>query len=252
MSVGRTTAACAAASNQTSSLLSERGRLHTRKALSALVRSVPPWSVSSKAPRAQCRYGPGESRGSRCRRRQDGCRGDQERGRQGGGPGVKRSMRPPLFLPAPSWLIQSSHSPSPRLTGASGLDALPARRGLRGSGPSAGAVDRPRRFQLDVGALDGLASIRGGPSRKARFGALISGMALANAGMGAANRFSAAVGGCSRYPPRSGLCRFLPRVLAVECGNQYGARLLSSGGQERCTNSTRLAGRPAWPGSVTR
>jgi alcohol dehydrogenase class IV len=158
--------------------------------------------------------------------------------------GVKRSMRSRHLL-AHAVLAdpELTFSLPLRVTGTSGLDAftqlieayvsrsttLPVRSLIEGA------------FPLMWDALDGLA---GSPQdvelrEKASYGALVSGVALANAGLGAAHGFAAAVGGMFDVPHGLACAVFLPHVLAAnrDVINRDLARLVGdSHGKEAARN----------------
>jgi alcohol dehydrogenase class IV len=134
--------------------------------------------------------------------------------------GLKRSMRSP-FLMAEAVIVDPllTRGLAAPVTGATGLDAfvqlLEAFVSRRATVPVRALV----RSAL-VPHLSGLRVLAEDPSDEAArtavsYGALISGIALANAGLGAAHGFAAAIGG--RFPiPHGLLCAvFLPAVLAL-------------------------------------
>jgi alcohol dehydrogenase class IV len=134
--------------------------------------------------------------------------------------GVKRSMRSRHLL-AHAVLVDPELTLSlpPGVTGTSGLDAftqlveayvsrsttLPVRSLVEGA------------FPLMWDALDGLSRSPGDLDlrEKASYGAFVSGVALANAGLGAAHGFAAAVGGMFDVPHGLACAVFLPHVLAA-------------------------------------
>ncbi len=133
--------------------------------------------------------------------------------------GAKRSMRSPHLL-AHSVIVDPllTLSLPPAVTGASGLDALTQlveaylSRGANGFVSSIVEGAFP-------GILEALEGLPGNPSdialrAKASYGSFTSGVALANAGLGAAHGFAAAVG--SHHVPHGLACAvFLPHVLAL-------------------------------------
>ena len=132
--------------------------------------------------------------------------------------GVKRSMRSP-FLLAHAVIVDPRLAVSLPLaeTGTSGLDALTQLVEAYVT-RAANAFVRSiveGAFPLMLEALSGL------PARpadeelraKAGYGALMSGIALANAGLGAAHGFAAAVGGLFDVPHGLACAIFLPHVL---------------------------------------
>jgi len=134
--------------------------------------------------------------------------------------GVKRSMRSRHLL-AHAVLVDPELTLSlpPGVTGTSGLDAftqLIEAYVSRASTPPVRSLIEGA-FSPMWEALDGLAAsprdieLRG----KASYGAFISGVALANAGLGAAHGFAAAVGGMFDVPHGLACAVFLPHVLAA-------------------------------------
>lgn len=134
--------------------------------------------------------------------------------------GVKRSMRSP-FLMADSVIVDPflTRGLPPGVLGATGMDAfvqlLEAYVSRRSTVPVRALVRSAMTAHLD-----GLRTLAGSPQDEdARtaisYGALVSGIALANAGLGAAHGFAAAVGGL--FPiPHGLLCAvFLPTVLSL-------------------------------------
>jgi alcohol dehydrogenase class IV len=132
--------------------------------------------------------------------------------------GVKRSMRSP-FLLASAVIVDPRLAVSlPRAeTGTSGLDALTQlveAYVTRSANPLVRSIVEGA-FPVMLEALMGL------PARpedeelraKAGYGALMSGFALANAGLGAAHGFAAAVGGLFDVPHGLACAVFLPHVL---------------------------------------
>ena len=132
--------------------------------------------------------------------------------------GVKRSMRSP-FLLAHAVIVDPRLAVSlPRAeTGTSGLDALTQLVEAYVTRSANRLVQSivEGAFPVMLEALSGL------PSRpsdedlraKAAYGALMSGFALANAGLGAAHGFAAAVGGMFDVPHGLACAVFLPHVL---------------------------------------
>jgi alcohol dehydrogenase class IV len=131
--------------------------------------------------------------------------------------GAKRSMRSP-FLLAHSVIVDPELTLAlpAEVSGASGLDALTQLLEAyvsRGTNELVGSIVEGA-FPLMMEALEGLpASPRDIALRsKASYGALMSGLALANGGLGAAHGFAAAVG--SFHVPHGLACAvFLPPVL---------------------------------------
>jgi len=141
---------------------------------------------------------------------------------------VKRSMRS-LHLLASAVIVD------PRLTvtlpavvtGTSGLDALTQLVEAYVS-----RTTHPFVQSIVEGAfgpmLDALAGLSRNPAdealrAQASYGALVSGIALANAGLGAAHGFAAAVGGLFEVPHGLACAVFLPHVLAANAGVISGA-----------------------------
>ncbi|MGA2641647.1 MAG: iron-containing alcohol dehydrogenase [Spirochaetia bacterium] len=134
--------------------------------------------------------------------------------------GVKRSMRSRHLL-AHAVLVDPELTLSlpPSVTGTSGLDALTqlveAYVSRSTTPPVRSLVEGA--FPLMWDALNGLTrapkdiDLR----EKASYGALVSGVALANAGLGAAHGFAAAVGGMFDVPHGLACAVFLPHVLAA-------------------------------------
>lgn len=134
--------------------------------------------------------------------------------------GVKRSMRSRHLL-AHAVLVDPDLTLSlpPGVTGTSGLDAftqlIEAYVSCSTTPPVRSLIEGA--FPLMWDALDGLSrSPRDSELReKASYGALVSGVALANAGLGAAHGFAAAVGGMYDVPHGLACAVFLPHVLAA-------------------------------------
>jgi alcohol dehydrogenase class IV len=132
--------------------------------------------------------------------------------------GVKRSMRSRLLL-ASSVIVDPELSTGlPRaVTGISGLDALAQLVEAyvsRMSTPPVRALVRDA-FPRHLAALTRLSNKAEDPDARsdASYGALMSGIALANAGLGAAHGFAAGVGGAFDIPHGLLCAVFLPRVL---------------------------------------
>jgi alcohol dehydrogenase class IV len=134
--------------------------------------------------------------------------------------GVKRSMRSSHLL-AYSVVVdpQLAASLPASVTGTSGLDALTQlveSYVSRATTPFVQAIVEGA-FPLMLDALTGLhrdpenLDLRA----KAAYGALVSGIALANAGLGAAHGFAAAVGGMYAVPHGLACAVLLPPVLAA-------------------------------------
>jgi alcohol dehydrogenase class IV len=106
---------------------------------------------------------------------------------------------------------------SPKVTGTSGLDAftqlVEAYVSRSTTAPVRSLVEGA--FPLMWDALHGLSRDPGDLDlrEKASYGALVSGIALANAGLGAAHGFAAAVGGMFDVPHGLACAVFLPHVL---------------------------------------
>jgi len=134
--------------------------------------------------------------------------------------GVKRSMRSP-FLLAKTVVVdpQLTFSLPLATTGASGLDALTQLVEAyvsRGTNPYVQSIIEGTFMPM----LDALIKLPQSPAdptlrSQASFGALVSGIALANAGLGAAHGFAAAVGGSFDVPHGLACAVFLPRVLSA-------------------------------------
>ncbi len=137
--------------------------------------------------------------------------------------GLKRSMRSRHLL-AHVVLVDPEITLSlpPGVTGTSGLDAftqlVEAYVSRSATAPVRSLVEGA--FPLMWDALHGLSrepadiDLR----EKASYGALVSGIALANAGLGAAHGFAAAVGGMFDVPHGLACAVFLPHVLAANRG----------------------------------
>jgi len=137
--------------------------------------------------------------------------------------GVKRSMRSRHLL-AHAVLVDPQLTVSlPRLvTGTSGLDAftqLVESYVTRAATPPVRSLVRGA-FAGMWEALEGLSSAPAETSlrEKASYGSFISGVALANAGLGAAHGFAAAVGGAYDVPHGLACAVFLPHVLEANRG----------------------------------
>ena len=142
--------------------------------------------------------------------------------------GVKRSMRSPHLL-ASAVIVDPRLTLSlpPVVTGTSGLDALTQLVEAYVSRTS-----NPFVQSIVAGAfgpmLDALAGLSSNPAdealrAQASYGALVSGIALANAGLGAAHGFAAAVGGLFEVPHGLACAVLLPHVLAANAGVIGGA-----------------------------
>ncbi len=133
--------------------------------------------------------------------------------------GYKRSLRSPFLLASAAVVDPELSLACPlELTGTTGLDALTQ---LVESFVSRKATALPRAlarqaFPLMLSALKILASDPGDlPARgDAAYGALISGITLANAGLGAAHGFASGLGGMYDIPHGLLCALFLPAVLA--------------------------------------
>jgi alcohol dehydrogenase class IV len=133
--------------------------------------------------------------------------------------GYKRSLRSPFLLASAAVVDPelSLHCP-PGLTGTTGLDALTQ---LLESFVSRKATALPRAlarqaFPLMLSALKTLAADPGNLAARgdAAYGALISGITLANAGLGAAHGFASGLGGMHEIPHGLICALFMPEVLA--------------------------------------
>ena len=137
-----------------------------------------------------------------------------------GDTGVKRSMRS-LHLLASAVIVDPllTLSLPADVTGTSGLDALTQlveAYVCRSTNPFVQSIVEGAIGPM-LAALEGLP---GNPSSEelrtqASYGAMISGISLANAGLGAAHGFAAAVGGMFAVPHGLACAVFLPHVLAV-------------------------------------
>jgi len=134
--------------------------------------------------------------------------------------GVKRSMRSRHLL-AHAVLVDPELTLSlpPGVTGTSGLDAftqlIEAYVSRSTTTPVRSLIEGA--FPLMWDALNGLSGSAGDIElrEKASYGAFVSGVALANAGLGAAHGFAAAVGGMYDVPHGLACAVFLPHVLAA-------------------------------------
>ncbi len=133
--------------------------------------------------------------------------------------GAKRSMRSAHLLAQAVFVDPLLTVSLPAaVTGASGLDALTQlieAYVTRAGNPFVSSVVEG----AFPGMLEALEGLTGAPTditlrTKASYGALASGVALANAGLGAAHGFAAAVGTC-RVPHGLACAVFMPHVLAV-------------------------------------
>jgi alcohol dehydrogenase class IV len=132
--------------------------------------------------------------------------------------GVKRSMRSARLL-ARAVLVDPELTLTlpAEITGASGLDALTQLVEAflsRASTPFVRALVADA-FPRMLDALDGLPGAPAdiGLRSEASYGALVSGIALANAGLGAAHGFAAAIGGECDVPHGLACAVLLPHVL---------------------------------------
>jgi alcohol dehydrogenase class IV len=136
--------------------------------------------------------------------------------------GAKRSMRS-AFLLAHAVIVDPLLTVSlpASVTGASGLDALTQLVEAylcRNANPLVSSLVEGA-FPGMLAALEGLAADPASVEHRtaASYGALVSGIALANAGLGAAHGFAAAVG--AFHVPHGLACAvFLPHVLAANAG----------------------------------
>jgi alcohol dehydrogenase class IV len=151
--------------------------------------------------------------------------------------GVKRSMRSP-FLLASAVIVDPGLAVSlPRAeTGTSGLDALTQlveAYVTRAGNPFVRSIVEGA-FPLMLEALSGLPAHPDDQELRAKagYGALMSGIALANAGLGAAHGFAAAVGGLFEVPHGLACAVFLPHVLKANAAaiRQDIARLARTAG----------------------
>jgi alcohol dehydrogenase class IV len=167
--------------------------------------------------------------------------------------GYKRSLRSPFLLASAAVVDpELSLGCPPELTGTTGLDALTQ---LVESFVSRKATDFPRAlarqaFPLMLSALKTLASDPGDlPARgDAAYGALISGITLANAGLGAAHGFASGLGGMFDIPHGLICALFLPAVLAwnAELIRADCALLLSSVREQHGVGSPEAEDPVAW------
>jgi alcohol dehydrogenase class IV len=134
--------------------------------------------------------------------------------------GVKRSMRS-LDLLASAVIVDPQLTVSLPLdvTGTSGLDALTQLVEAyvsKGTNPFVQSIVEGAIGPM-LAALQGLPSDPSSEALRAQasYGAMVSGMALANAGLGAAHGFAAAVGGMFGVPHGLACAVFLPHVLAA-------------------------------------
>jgi alcohol dehydrogenase class IV len=134
------------------------------------------------------------------------------------GKGLKRSMRSPYLLTAAVVADPEVTLDLPRdVTGTGGLDALTQLVEAyvsRKANPFTCSLVRGAFLPL-LDALDGLAGSPAdlGLRTAASYGALVSGIALANAGLGAAHGFAAGLGGMYDIPHGLLCAVFLPHVL---------------------------------------
>jgi alcohol dehydrogenase class IV len=158
--------------------------------------------------------------------------------------GVKRSMRSPHLL-ARAVVVDPDLTLSlpPRMTGISGLDALTQLVEAYVSRTTTPFVQSlvEGAFPLMIDALRGLSSkpedseLRSGAS----YGALVSGIALAHAGLGAAHGFAAAIGVMFNVPHGLACAILLPHVLEANA-------LLIEGQIAKLAASRRQASPGAW------
>jgi alcohol dehydrogenase class IV len=134
--------------------------------------------------------------------------------------GAKRSMRS-LHLMASAVIVDPllTLSLPAEVTGTSGLDALTQLVEAyvsRSTNPFVQSIVEGAIGPM-ISALEGLPGDPSNETLRARasYGAMISGMSLANAGLGAAHGFAAAVGGLFGVPHGLACAVFLPHVLAV-------------------------------------
>jgi alcohol dehydrogenase class IV len=150
--------------------------------------------------------------------------------------GVKRSMRS-LHLLASAVVVDPRLTVSlpAAVTGTSGLDALTQLVEAYVS-----RTTHPFVQSIVEGAfgpmLDALSGLSRTPAdealrTQASYGALVSGIALANAGLGAAHGFAAAVGGLFDVPHGLACAVFLPHVLAANAEAISGALGRLAGGR---------------------
>jgi alcohol dehydrogenase class IV len=135
-------------------------------------------------------------------------------------PGVKRSMRSPHLL-ASAVIVDPVLTVDlpPAVTGTGGLDALTQlveAHVSRKSNPFTSSLAGGAFLPL-LDALDGLVDAPGDIRLRtdASYGAFVSGIALANAGLGAAHGFAAGIGGMFDIPHGLLCAVFLPHVLAA-------------------------------------
>ncbi len=136
------------------------------------------------------------------------------------GPGVKRSMRSPHLL-ASAVVVDPELTVGlpPTVTGMGGLDALTQlveAHVSRKANPYTSSLARGAFLPL-LDALDGLVDAPGDVVLRtdASYGAFVSGIALANAGLGAAHGFAAGMGGMFDIAHGLLCAVFLPHVLAA-------------------------------------
>jgi alcohol dehydrogenase class IV len=164
--------------------------------------------------------------------------------------GLKRSMRSP-FLLANAVIVdpQLTLTLPLSVTGASGLDALTQLVEAyvsRGTNAYVQSVIEGAFAPM----LEALVKLPSNPKdpvlrSQACYGSLVSGIALANAGLGAAHGFAAAVGGLYGVPHGLACAVFLPPVLTANAGVIGGplARLVGAAG-----GSEAAADPAAWLG----
>jgi alcohol dehydrogenase class IV len=142
--------------------------------------------------------------------------------------GVKRSIRSPFLLAYAVAVDPELSIDLPlSITGISGLDALTQlveAYVTRGSVPPVRALIRDA-FPLMLEALEKLpqAPMDIGLRSDAAYGALVSGIALANAGLGAAHGFAGGIGGAYDIPHGLLCAIFLPLVLEANAEVTRGA-----------------------------
>jgi alcohol dehydrogenase class IV len=167
--------------------------------------------------------------------------------------GVKRSMRS-LHLLAGAVVVDPALTLAlpVDVTGTSGLDALTQLVEAyvsRAGNPFVQSIVEGAIGPM-LAALEGLPGSPGSEELRtqASYGAMISGMALANAGLGAAHGFAAAVGGLFSVPHGLACAVFLPHVLSANAPliRDALARLLERSG-------AKVSGDPtAWLGDTVR
>jgi alcohol dehydrogenase class IV len=157
--------------------------------------------------------------------------------------GVKRSMRSAHLL-ARAVIVdpQLTATLPPRVTGIAGLDALTQLVEAYVTPKSNPFVQSlvEGAFEPMIISLEGLSLHPQNMEMRAAasYGALVSGIALANAGLGAAHGFAAALGGMFGVPHGLACAVSLPHVLEANAGviEQSVARLTSTARGRRGTN----------------